>query len=370
MVPSHPMEIIDLTGNEHDIVDLTEGEVIDLTEDLDQDNGPVFTIFPNLPIELHIKIWEHAFPTRVVNLTYDQYNDRFHSFNSTPPLLLKIHHESRELALRQYTLCFGTESHEPRIYFDFNRDILLFDDYLQFYKAPTLAVFQALKQPQYYQDQLQYQEYPITDKERDQIQRVALNWSAFFEPSSIFQDMNHNQWSRMSLQQIAQPIAARFSSLREMSFLVEEINPFAKAHIKLFNLGSERCSPICDVCYNSARCQVPIQHLRTAFGEKIKIRLLGAFRGSSHSHFDLGCYDKAVEKTAGDDVWDYGLNHEPLDDFEDPFSYEDGFGELEEYGEERESYLKADVYPEDVFYDTDEDLLLGDDDEDAETVIS
>ena len=34
------------------------------------------------------------------------------------------------MTLKTTKLCFGTETHEPRIYFDYSRDTLLFDDYL------------------------------------------------------------------------------------------------------------------------------------------------------------------------------------------------------------------------------------------------
>lgn len=96
----------------------------DLTVSIEQPE-PVFALFPDLPIELRMKVWEHAFPARVVNLIYDQYHDRFHSFNSTPPLLLHVHRESREMGLKLYHLCFGTESFEARVYFDFNKEFVL-----------------------------------------------------------------------------------------------------------------------------------------------------------------------------------------------------------------------------------------------------
>ena len=73
-----------------------------------------------------------------MNIIYDQYHDRFHSFNSKVPTLLHIHREAREIGLKTYQLSFGTESFEPRIYFDFKRDILLFDEYLLSKHAPRV----------------------------------------------------------------------------------------------------------------------------------------------------------------------------------------------------------------------------------------
>jgi hypothetical protein len=92
-----------------------------------------FTIFPELPIELRLKIWEYAFPPRVVNIVYDHDRDRYFSFNSSPPILLQIHRETRELCLKTHQLCFGTDTHPPSIYFDAAKDILLLhDDYLAY----------------------------------------------------------------------------------------------------------------------------------------------------------------------------------------------------------------------------------------------
>jgi hypothetical protein len=90
-----------------------------------------FECFPELPEELRLQIWSAAMFARVVNIIYDMRKDKFISFNSTVPAVLHTCRESRALALKIDTLklSFGTKSYSARIYFDFARDILFFDDW-------------------------------------------------------------------------------------------------------------------------------------------------------------------------------------------------------------------------------------------------
>lgn len=333
-----------------------------LTEVIDLD--PDFTLFPELPIELRLKIWEHAFPARVVNLIYDQYHDRFHSYNSSIPTLLHIHHETREMGLKIYQLCFGTESFEARIYFDFSRDILLFDDYLQF-----SALTDHIHIPKLNIAPVSYPEYPIEEKEMDQIQRVAVNALSFWDCDGGQPRLQLNAWA---LQKVARPIALKFPALREFNAIIECVDPFSRAPIRLFNVGSDKCESICDTCYESTRCQKPIEHLKKAFGEKLKIRLVGAYRG--FSRFTLGCYNKVVEIDEADNVSekpdpDYipDVFESLYDDSDVPFCMdsddEDGLRER------REKYLKGDIFE---FYEY-EDVEMGfsdhrEDDENADVI--
>jgi len=81
----------------------------------------MFTIFPNLPSELRVKIWHHACFPRTMTLTYSSANDAFHC-TSPPPVLLSTTHESREEALRIYTMSFGTKTQPARTYFNPYKD--------------------------------------------------------------------------------------------------------------------------------------------------------------------------------------------------------------------------------------------------------
>lgn len=62
-------------------------------------------------------------PPRVVELFYDRTTSISHS--PTPiPVLLHINKQTREFALENYSLVFGTSTRESRIYFDFEVDTL------------------------------------------------------------------------------------------------------------------------------------------------------------------------------------------------------------------------------------------------------
>ncbi|KAI1497705.1 hypothetical protein F5X99DRAFT_357576 [Biscogniauxia marginata] len=82
-----------------------------------------FTLFSFLPAELRLQIWRLSCHQRVVEVFYDHENDKC-TTTATPPAVLHACHESRSEALRIYKLSFGTNSHEPRIYFCHESDTL------------------------------------------------------------------------------------------------------------------------------------------------------------------------------------------------------------------------------------------------------
>lgn len=335
----------------------------------DDPEDPVFTLFPDLPIELRLKIWEHAFPGRVVNLIYDQYHDRFHSFNSTTPMLLHIHRETREMGLKLYQLCFGTESFEPRIYFDFNKDILLFDDYL-FVNSPH--IHQSDADSTSYRNPLQYADYPLKSEEEAQIQRVAINSGIYHHISNPDEEARADQMC-MVLKQFVRPLASKFAALKDLSIVIEDVNPYSRAAIRSFNVGHDACDPICDVCYVSKLSQVPIEHLRKIYGKMLKFHLVGAYRGSSR--FSLGCYDKVVEKDPRDDI---SFEPDPEDlpdvyivdgDYVDPdveYSYDSEDGELEK--SLNKHLKKADLWEGKDYPDVDQSFSDHENEEDADSI--
>ncbi|KAI0899982.1 hypothetical protein F4806DRAFT_273223 [Annulohypoxylon nitens] len=75
-----------------------------------------FTLFSLLPTELRLQIWRHTCHPRVVEVLYDDQEDRCTS-STVPPPTLHACRESRFEALTIYKKSFGTKSHEPRIYF-------------------------------------------------------------------------------------------------------------------------------------------------------------------------------------------------------------------------------------------------------------
>lgn len=92
----------------------------------------------------------------------------------------------------------------------------------------------------------------------------------------------------------------KFAALQELNIVIEEINPYPRAEIRIFDIGHDVCKPICDICYISKLSEAPIKHLRNVYGSMLDIRLIGAYRGSSR--FSLGCYDRVVETDVLDDI--------------------------------------------------------------------
>jgi len=97
----------------------------------------VFTLFPQLPLELRLKIWQTMLPgPRTVNIRYqmkyDSFNGKtissFTGWTSPDPVPVGLHvcQESREESLKHYQKSFGSYFHASKIYFDFSRDTLRF----------------------------------------------------------------------------------------------------------------------------------------------------------------------------------------------------------------------------------------------------
>jgi hypothetical protein len=91
-----------------------------------------FTIFGQLPVELRLEIWKKAIPEprtiRIHTISVDIQGTLFHksvAFRAATPALLHTSQESREEALKVYTLAFEDNLINP-VYFDFKRDVLAF----------------------------------------------------------------------------------------------------------------------------------------------------------------------------------------------------------------------------------------------------
>jgi hypothetical protein len=104
-----------------------------------------FTLFPKLPKELRIKIWQFAArESRIVEVcqlqdpkyisrSSDDDDDDWVTTNSAPfysptalPVILRINQESRVIALENYTLSFPNSTHSAQIYHNSSVDILYF----------------------------------------------------------------------------------------------------------------------------------------------------------------------------------------------------------------------------------------------------
>jgi hypothetical protein len=86
-----------------------------------------FHLFSSLPLELRIKIWQHAFPgPRIVAVRYNRIMDRYIS-DTLPPALLHASSESRNVFLSRYENLIISASHGSSIFVDFEADTVFFD---------------------------------------------------------------------------------------------------------------------------------------------------------------------------------------------------------------------------------------------------
>jgi hypothetical protein len=88
-----------------------------------------FTKFPKLPPELRLRIWSHSLPDpRIVTIEriLTRPKDYRVSCQNRVPGTLLVNRESREVALKRYSLRFMTfeNVYGPPVYFDFSRDVI------------------------------------------------------------------------------------------------------------------------------------------------------------------------------------------------------------------------------------------------------
>lgn len=87
-----------------------------------------FEQFPNLPLEIRLKIYNLMIQPRTVHLTWNA--DLHRCISKDVPIIMQISHESREEGLRTYEPFFGTKSDfdsKPAIYFNCELDMVLLD---------------------------------------------------------------------------------------------------------------------------------------------------------------------------------------------------------------------------------------------------
>lgn len=82
-----------------------------------------FPLFPLLPAEIRIDIWQLSCHARVVEATYNAEEDRCVTTTAPPPVLHACH-ESRQEALRVYKKLFATKTHEATTFFHPEKDTL------------------------------------------------------------------------------------------------------------------------------------------------------------------------------------------------------------------------------------------------------
>lgn len=90
-----------------------------------------FTHFSDLPTELRLKIWELAIQDhRIVKVKAETRSDGvvlLKVSNPTPPLV-RVNRESREVALKIYTMSFSRQFYGKPVYFAHQRDVIQFEE--------------------------------------------------------------------------------------------------------------------------------------------------------------------------------------------------------------------------------------------------
>jgi hypothetical protein len=105
------------------------------------------TLFPKLPLELRLRIWEFALlESRIVTLESGSCGDRQDCFlrfgkSDKPPVLLQVNRETRSLALRTYQLSFDSEYlfNRPKYFNNANDTLHVTGDWIYCKKKPWLA---------------------------------------------------------------------------------------------------------------------------------------------------------------------------------------------------------------------------------------
>ncbi|KAB8290571.1 hypothetical protein EYC80_010996 [Monilinia laxa] len=92
------------------------------------DNADSFICFNDLPPELRLKIWEFAMPgPRIVLLNYNGRTNEYRSLSQIS--MAAVCQESRHVVTSLYVKAFGTESAEPKTWFNFEIDTLYIQRY-------------------------------------------------------------------------------------------------------------------------------------------------------------------------------------------------------------------------------------------------
>jgi hypothetical protein len=113
-----------------------------------------FTIFPNLPTELQLKIWKHAIPEpRIMKVEVQTKIDEdgearmIFTTNDKPSALLRACKKSRQAILESYTVCLATKNSCRKIRLDGDKDVVcLWSRYSPGYDPITLSNLPFIKE--------------------------------------------------------------------------------------------------------------------------------------------------------------------------------------------------------------------------------
>jgi hypothetical protein len=203
-----------------------------------------FVLFQKLPAVVRQRIWKHGIPSgRVVDVVFDEEQDRYFSFHAIIPTVLHVSKESRTVGLKFYSFCFSTDSHTASIPFDFTTDCLMFDDWL----TPALGLAPPAPiervETRTCVSELDRVIGPMGSVEQASIHRIAIsiNFRLFF---------NHDQFVEG-----LKFLFNKFPSTDYLVFVLEHRDPYAAGQIYFWDFPLEEWC--CEDCLVHFKTQVP-----------------------------------------------------------------------------------------------------------------
>jgi len=125
--------------------------------------GPKFTLFPNLPMEIQVIVWKLTLEPRVVEV-FRHRNSSFGALVNNPPAL-EVCRDSRAAVISSYPLSFGTYFFPPSTRFNFLMDTI----YLDYHNHEDIGLFFAI----------------LSQYELSSIRYLALDMSLFVDDDHL-----------------------------------------------------------------------------------------------------------------------------------------------------------------------------------------
>ncbi|KAM0142773.1 hypothetical protein ACHAO1_001009 [Botrytis cinerea] len=242
-----------------------------------------FPNFQNLSLELRTMIWKLNLPgARIIDVIYDKDQDKYFSFHSKPPSLLHINKEARSFAQKVYNLSFPTQSHPANIYIRYDIGVIYFSNWLTGYKYEESGWFEHV-------DIGPLGKMGLGRQDLKSITRVAVN-SIYFDVPQRFSANSMEYFCHSTSN-----ILARFSSLKRLYVVVEDINPYQKGDITLHNIpANTRLHPsnFCAFCgaLKIVRGFTDMKWDLTCTWKVPSVSVVGAARNGKLSH--MGQYQR------------------------------------------------------------------------------
>ncbi|KAF7956724.1 hypothetical protein EAE96_004054 [Botrytis aclada] len=242
-----------------------------------------FPNFQKLSLELRELIWKRNLPgAQIIDVIYDKDQDKYLSFHSQAPSLLHTNREARSFAQKVYNFCFPTPSHPANIYIRYDIDVVYFSNWLTGYKCEESCWFEHVNIGP-------LGKMGVGRLDLKSITRVAVN--------SIYLDVPE-RFSAAKMEYFCHStsnVLARFSSLKRLYVVVEDIDPYQKREITFHDIPANiRLHPqsFCAFCgaHEIVRGFTDIKWDLTCTWRVPSVSVVGAARNGKLSH--MGQYQR------------------------------------------------------------------------------